>query len=288
MGLQGKVFVAVISLTVLANYSKVLRSSMATVRRSVGTVELTRIDKCLRQHHVMKMADAGTYGSGYFFPKDQAEFESVLRDSFDTPGRDPTLDNWGNTFQYKGLQDGFLLVSLGADGRRDTDDDLWLERHGKKVAMSRGLTDVQSDLIGQIDKVAKAQKQAADALQEAAAEAKAAAANVARGSGVAGARLPARAQDVSAPAALVPTDPPPGTGPPTRKPPAAEQAKPPRPSELSPKQERKAKYLLAAAKNMRMNNLNDKARKYYQRLVSDFGDTTYGKQAADALAKLPE
>ena len=67
------------------------------------------------------------------------------------------------------------------------------------------------------------------------------------GSGVAGARLPARAQDVSAPAALVPTDPPPGTGPPTRKPPAAEQAKPPRPSELSPKQERKAKYLLAAA-----------------------------------------
>ena len=288
MGFKGKMILAAISITIVANYSKVLRSSMVTVRRSVGTVELTRIDKCLRQHHLMKMADAGTYGTGYFFPKSQAEFQAVLSDSFDTPGRDPTLDNWGNPLQYKRFKDGFLLVSLGADGKRNTDDDLWLERHGKKVAMSRGLSQIQQDLIGQIDKVAKAQKEAVEALQKAAAEAK-------RSSPPPPDEEPTPPASGTRPTPKEPLPP----GPPRRGRPgtkgAARRGRPPReqeraptPPKLSPKRERKAKYLLSAAENMRLNNLDGKARKYYQRLVADFGDTTYGRQAAEALKNMPE
>jgi len=172
MGSKGKIFIAAIGVLVVANYSKVVESTFGTVKRSVGTIELARIDKALWQHHTMTELGSPDTGA-YHFPQNQEHFEKVLQGSFDTPGRDPTKDQWGRTFQYKPSADkkGYALLSFGPDGEGATDDDLWLERRERNVTMSCGLDRIENDMTAEMDSLAKAKREWVDELKKAPKEA---------------------------------------------------------------------------------------------------------------------
>ena len=345
MGSQGKIFIAAISVLVVANYSKVVESTFGTVKRSVSTLELARIDKALWQYHTME--EIGSSGSDrYHFPKDQEHFEKVLQESFDTPGRDPTKDQWGMTFQYRPSADkqGYALLSFGPDREGATEDDLWLERRERNVTMSCGLDRIESDSTAQMDAVARAKRELADELQKAAKEAEDEGAGESVGAQASSAETASaadsgethwsdeveaaaqgaaakveatvssvveKAQSLMGPEEPLPSaDPPPepdGTAQPAAAqpapppdepapvqaastalstPPQPPAVEPPRLRKLSPRQDRQARRLLVSAKNLAINNLGSKAKRYYQRLISDFPGTAYAQQAEQALAEL--
>ncbi len=335
MGSQGKIFIAAISVLVVANYSKVVESTFGTVKRSVGTVELARIDKALWQFHLME--EIGASGAKrYHFPEDQGHFEKVLQESFDTPGRDPTKDQWGMTLQYKPSADknGYALLSFGPDREGATDDDLWLERRERNVTMSCGLEKIETDSTAQMDAVTKAKEELAGELQKAAEEieveeANESTADVAAGTAAAAdpgethwsdeveaaaksaavkveatvSSVVAKTQSLIAPEEPPPSgDPPPAsndTAPPASPPEAPTAVKaasasprpspqPPRLRKLSTRQDRQARRLLVSAKNLAINELDGKARRYYQRLIDDFPGSSYAQQAELALAELAE
>lgn len=295
MGSKGKIFVAASVIVLAMNYSKLVRSSLSTVKRSVGTIELTRIDGALKQYNTIKVADAGTYGGDYYYPKDQAEFEQCMLDSFDTAGRDVAKDQWGNPFIYKPYPDGYLVTSMGADGKAGTEDDLWLERHGRNTKMDRGLAEVEQDLLSKADEVAKAQEELLDALESEADKAGGTAALGAAGAKVGEAASRAKAMASEALGVSPSSGGDPGAPPPGDPPLAASAAQPGPPKDssppapkLTPKQERKAQYLIRAAKNMALNDRLGKARAYYARIIADYPGTAYASAAAAALDELPK
>jgi len=147
------------------NYSHIAQNTLKTVKSSVGTVELTRIDKALREWSIMKSGEGGAYGRDHVYPK-TSRFKAFIEESFDTPGRDPTLDQWSNPFKYKQFKDGYRLASLGPDGTEDTEDDLWLVRHRNKVTMNRSLESVGKAIDLRIGELKKAHDEALSKLGE--------------------------------------------------------------------------------------------------------------------------
>ena len=146
------------------NYSHIAKNTLSTVRSSVGTIELTRIDKALREEAVMNAGDAGAYGTKHPIYPSESKFKEFMRREFNTPGRNPTLDQWGNPWQYKRFKDGFRLSSYGPDGVPDTEDDLWLVRHGNKASMNRSLEAIGKVIDQRIRELEQAQKEAMNKL----------------------------------------------------------------------------------------------------------------------------
>ncbi len=251
MTLWQKLFVAALVVAVAANYSKLCQATLGVLKESVGTVDLSRIDKALREYSVARIADAGAHGEGYYFPQDQEVFTRVVRESFEALGRDPAQDQWGNPFIYEpidGGKVGYRLVSCGPDKQPGTEDDQWVERRGEKATMGTGRANAEAKLVPQA------------------------------GASVAGTEPPAVAN---------PGEPPPEDAPAPRigKTAAAHRGTAPAPA-LSKADLRRATYLMRAGKNMALNRRYDKARQYYERVVASYPGSIMAKKAHAALGEL--
>jgi hypothetical protein len=123
------------------SYFNIMGDVVQTVRSSVASNELSQIDDVIRQHAVMTAPNENARGDSY--PRDQQEFEAVLRESFEDRDRDVTLDQFGRKYIYQYLGLGsYRLLSAGPDGQCPTDDDVCLERRGDKRQMSHGSDEI--------------------------------------------------------------------------------------------------------------------------------------------------
>ncbi len=318
MGISSKIVGSVFALGLAANYSNLCLEAFGTVRNSVITVELTRIDQQLRQHEIMTWgetagaSEGGFPGDGTDPEADQQAFEEFMAEVFDTPGRNPTKDTFGNTWLYTRFSDGYRLTSIGGDHEEGTDDDQWLERHGSKTEMNRSLEDVATAMEGKakelqeeqkkvLDEMKKVAEATAEDLEEAESENKEPEETPPEGEGepteetpspgMSSARAKPGSRGAGADASLAAA-----SAKRRRKRPAGvatassagstqPASSPPQPA-LTRKQKRKALFNLQAGKSMLMNNRVDKARTYFQKVINDFPKTSHAAEAQRRLAKL--
>ena len=358
MGISSKIVGSLFALGLAANYSKLCLEALGTVRESVITIELTRIDQQLRQHEIMNEMDGlPPYpGDGNDAEKDQEAFVKFMADAFDTPGRDPAKDTSGNTWVYTRFPDGYRILSIGTDSEPGTDDDQWLERHGSKSEMNRSLEDIATVMENTVKRLKEEQEKvleeakkvaeetAAD-LEEAESENEepeepeesgetAEAGETEEPTTPEGEGQPSEEPATPGTSSAAGTTPTPGTasaasarpggkGASAATAPASASARPggkgasaatapasasaksgskaqaasasasrpkaasrPAPPPLTPKQRRKALFGLQAGKSMLMNNRADKARSYFQKVISNYPNSSQAAEAKRQLAKI--
>ena len=144
-----KTVLAVGTLTAMAVfYDEAITTAKGLVqktRTAMAAAELTQYDRRLVAHWDM-------YGAP---PRD---IRKVLRREFDSGGgKDIFTDYWGNPYVLESRKDGYLLLSRGADGRKDTTDDVLIRRQGRKVETQLDWVDSPEELIAPMQKLTEKQ-----------------------------------------------------------------------------------------------------------------------------------
>lgn len=106
-------FVIVLGWKTMPSIEQVLLSPIRVVQGVASTVELHNIQKALRARQILD--------GRRLEPK---EFPRFIEASFDSKFKDPTLDFWGNPYQYRLLTVGYEVRSCGPDGLARSVDDL--------------------------------------------------------------------------------------------------------------------------------------------------------------------
>lgn len=114
-------------------------------RTAMAAAELAQYDRRL-------VARWDMYGAP---PRD---IKKALRSEFDSGGgKDILTDYWGNPYVLESRKDGYLLLSLGADGRRDTTDDVLIRRQGREVETQLDWVDSPEELIAPMQELTEKQ-----------------------------------------------------------------------------------------------------------------------------------
>lgn len=56
----------------------------------------------------------------------ESEFHELVRENFHSKIKNPSMDFWGRPYVYARIEKGFVVGSLGPDGRIRTDDDIYI------------------------------------------------------------------------------------------------------------------------------------------------------------------
>ncbi len=125
---------------------------LAKVRESVQASELVEIDKYVAVQSAF--GDDPTKKS--HAPKDQAEFERILKDWTSASGnRNVTLDRWEQPYVYYRIPNkdarviNYRITSRGADKKLGTPDDLVVERENDHSSINRSPEKIAESAIEQ-------------------------------------------------------------------------------------------------------------------------------------------
>lgn len=106
-------FVILLGWKTIPSVEKVLLSPIRVAQGVASTVELHNIQKALRARQILDGRRL-----------ERKEFSRFIQASFDSKFKDPTLDFWGNPYQYRLLTVGYEIRSCGPDGLARSADDL--------------------------------------------------------------------------------------------------------------------------------------------------------------------
>ncbi|MDP7253599.1 MAG: type II secretion system protein GspG [Planctomycetota bacterium] len=132
-----------------ASYMDIVSDILNTVKVSLQGIELSAIDDALQRERFIN-AD----GNKDPFPADQDGFNDFMDLAFEDRGRDNSKDQFGIQYQYShpAKTEQYTIASAGPDKDFGSEDDIVLQRDGKKRTMSKELGEIAKDMEAEIDK----------------------------------------------------------------------------------------------------------------------------------------
>jgi hypothetical protein len=131
-----------------ASYMDIVSDILNTVKVSLTGIELSAIDDALQRERYIS-------GDGRKdpFPADQEGFKTFMGMAFEDRGRKNTKDQFGTEYQYThpAKTEEYTIASAGPDKGFGSDDDIVLQRDGKKRTMSKELGEIAKDMETEIE-----------------------------------------------------------------------------------------------------------------------------------------